>query len=210
MTEDMEKSLLWTIDVTEIQQLLNKYIYQLTTMDFANVYEECFAKNRDDVSIQASDSGVYRGGEHIDELFFGKFMSFIKEVPGAFTMHLAGNPVIEISEDRQFAKSVALSPGCATDPQTREALWIWGAFMDDYVREDGQWKILHHAFVPMFRTPYEKGWVKQAVGTQLSKVSGKMADGPSEYWNPYDPEKKGDELFATLPKLADLKIFNEL
>ena len=195
-------------DLAEIEQLLNKYIYMLTTMDFDHIFDECFSQTREDVSIQASDSGVYIGREHIKERFFAKFMGYLKEVPGAFTMHLACNPVIEISPDRTTAHSVALSPGCATDPQVRDSLWIWGTFTDDYIREDGHWRILHHAFIPLFRTPYDKGWTKQAVGTQLSKVSGNMADAPSQYWNPYDISKAGDELWATLPDISALKHFD--
>lgn len=202
---DLEKRLAHLADVQEIEQLFNRYVYMLVTMDFDNIYDECFSQTRSDVSIQASDSGVYIGGEHIKERFFGKFMNFIKTVPGAFTMHLASNLTIEVSEDGTKARSVALSPGCATDPQNREALWIWGTFRDDYIKENGEWRILHHAFVPLFRSPYDKGWTNLAVGTQLSKVSGNMADGPSQYWNPYTMEKKGDELFATLPTVKDLK-----
>jgi len=202
---DLEKRLAHLIDVQEIEQLFNRYVYMLVTMDFDNIYDECFSQTRPDVSIQASDSGVYIGGAHIKERFFGKFMNFIKTVPGAFTMHLASNLTIEVSEDGTKARSVALSPGCATDPQNREALWIWGTFRDDYIKENGEWRILHHAFVPLFRSPYDKGWTNLAVGTQLSKVSGNMADGPSQYWNPYTMEKKGDELFATLPTVNELK-----
>ena len=143
MTNDLEKRLTRLEDITEIQQLLNRYVYMLVTMDFEHIYDECFSQTREDVSIQASDSGVYIGGEHIKERFFGKFMEFIKTVPGAFTMHLTCNPVIEISEDGLRARSVAPSPGCATDPQVREALWIWGTFMDDYIKENGSWRILH-------------------------------------------------------------------
>ncbi|WP_258360371.1 nuclear transport factor 2 family protein [Moorella sulfitireducens (nom. illeg.)] len=208
MEKDLDRRLAYIEDMIAIQQLLNKYVYMLVTMDFEHIFEECFSQTRDDVSIQASDSGVYIGKEHVHERFFMKFMDFVKQTPGAFTMHLCSNPVIEISEDRKFAHSVAFSPGCATDPQNKEALWIWGTFIDDYIREDDGWKILHHAFVPLFRTPYDKGWTKQAVGTQLSKVSGKMADGPSQFWNPYDLSKRGEELWATLPKLKDLKKFD--
>lgn len=202
---NLEKRLARLADMQEIEQLFNRYVYMLVTMDFDNIYDACFSQTRSDVSIQASDSGVYIGGEHIKERFFGKFMNFIKTVPGAFTMHLASNLTIEISEDGTKARSVALSPGCATDPQNREALWIWGTFRDDYIKENGEWRILHHAFVPLFRTPYTEGWTNLAVGTQLSKVSGNMADGPSQYWNPYTMEKKGDELFATVPTLQELK-----
>lgn len=205
---NQDQQLIRLKDMIEIQQLLNKYVYMLTTMDFDHIYEECFSQTRPDVSIQASDSGVYIGGEHIHKQFFGKFMGFIKEVPGAFTMHLTCNPVIEISEDGTKARSVAPSPGCATDPQTQQALWIWGTFLDDYIKENGQWRILHHAFVPLFRTPYDKGWTKQAVGTQLSKVSGNMADGPSQFWNPYSIEKKGDQLWQTIPNVRELKVMD--
>ena len=205
---NQDQQLIRLKDMIEIQQLLNKYVYMLTTMDFDHIYEECFSQTRPDVSIQASDSGVYIGGEHIHKQFFGKFMGFIKEVPGAFTMHLTCNPVIEISESGTKARSVAPSPGCATDPQTQQALWIWGTFLDDYIKENGQWRILHHAFVPLFRTPYDKGWTKQAVGTQLSKVSGNMADGPSQFWNPYSMEKKGDQLWQTIPNVRELKVMD--
>ena len=206
--ENLENRIRRLEDLAEIEQLLNIYIYMLTTMDFDNIFDECFSQTRDDVSIQASDSGVYIGREHIKDRFFAKFMGFLKEVPGAFTMHLACNPVIEISPDGNRARSVALSPGCATDPQIKEALWIWGTFSDEYIRENGSWKILHHAFIPLFRTPYDKGWTKQAVGTQLSKVSGEMADAPSQFWNPYDISKSGDALWATLPDIKTLKKFD--
>lgn len=53
-----------------------------------------------------------------------------------------------------------------------------------------------------------KAGSKQAVGTQLSKVSGEMADGPSQFWNPYDLSKSGDELWATLPDINSLKNFD--
>ncbi len=205
MEKTLEERIAYLEDVTAIEQLLNRYVFQLMTMDYEHMYEDIFSKTREDVSIQASDSGVYIGGEHIEERFFGKFMGMLKQVPGAFTMHFTCNPVIEVSEDRKYARSVAPSPGCATDPQHKDSLWIWGTFLDDYIREDGKWRILHHAFVPLFRTPYDKGWTVQAVGTQLSKISGNMADGPSQYWNPYDMLKAGDELWATLPTVRDLK-----
>ncbi len=204
MTE-LEKRIGRLEDIQQIEQLLHRYVYMLVTMDFDHIFDACFAQERPDVSIQASDSGVYIGAEHIKERFFGKFMGFIKTVPGAFTMHLTCGPVIEIAPDGTRARSVALSPGCATDPQDREALWIWGTFADDYIKENGVWRILHHAFIPLFRTPYDKGWTQLAVGTQLSKVSGEMADGPSQFWNPYSMDKSGDALWATVPTIDQLK-----
>ena len=59
MPNDLEKRLTRLEDITEIQQLLNRYVYMLVTMDFEHIYDECFSQTREDVSIQASDSGVY-------------------------------------------------------------------------------------------------------------------------------------------------------
>ena len=39
-------------DLAEIEQLLNKYIYMLTTMDFDHIFDECFSQTREDVSIR--------------------------------------------------------------------------------------------------------------------------------------------------------------
>ena len=33
-------------DLAEIEQLLNKYIYMLTTMDFDHIFDECFSQTR--------------------------------------------------------------------------------------------------------------------------------------------------------------------
>lgn len=56
--EESRVSLSYLMDLAEISQLLNKYVYMLTTMDFDHIFEECFSQTREDVSIQASDSGV--------------------------------------------------------------------------------------------------------------------------------------------------------
>ena len=64
---DLEKRLSRMADIQEIEQLLNRYVYMLVTMDFDNIFDECFSQTREDVSIQASDSGVYIGKEHIKD-----------------------------------------------------------------------------------------------------------------------------------------------
>ena len=50
-------------DQLEIQKLQSKYAHCLFTQKFERIVEECFAKHVDDVSVEFSDSGVYRGME---------------------------------------------------------------------------------------------------------------------------------------------------
>jgi hypothetical protein len=105
-------------------------------------------------------------------------------------MHLACDPVIEVAADGKTAKSVWLSPGCAGDK------WIWGTYIVDYIKEDGEWRLWHVNFCPLFRTKYHKGWMEEPVGGSLSSP---LQDAPPTRWNPYSKDKMGQELFYHLP-----------
>lgn len=194
-------------DLEAIKKLQNTYQYYLFKEDYEKIAANMFSETMPDVSIEASDSGIYRGKEGINR-FFHKFMGFLKVTRGAFTMHMALGPVIEIAEDGKTAKGIWFSPGCATDPKGLHALWIWGVYVNDYVKENGKWKFWHVSFVPFFRTPYDKGWIKEPIGTSLSTG---MEDAPPSRWNPYDVSKTAEELFAHLPdppepyKTSDIK-----
>ena len=56
-------------DSLEIQKLQSKYAHYLFTQQFERVFTECFAKNLDRVSVEFSDSGVYRGADSVRALY---------------------------------------------------------------------------------------------------------------------------------------------
>jgi len=175
-------------ELEEIKKLQRKYQYWLFKQDYEKIVERCFAQKTPGVRMEASDSGVYKGNDGIKR-FFLETMGALREQPGAFTMHLAVGPVIEIAKDGKTARGIWFSPGCGG------TLWVWGVYMVDYVKEDGKWKFWHVIFSPFFRTPYDKGWSEVPVSGTLK--TGKE-DGPPSRWNPYDKTKKGQELFCHL------------
>src|ERR1700691_5233081 len=124
-------------DMLEIQQLQSTYIHYLFKQLFDRIVDECYAQDLVDVSVEFSDSGVYRGLDSVRSLY--KSFEVTRTIPGFFILHMTVNPVIEISTDGLSARSHWLSPGAAgTD---RSASWIWGPFYVDYVKEDGHWRL---------------------------------------------------------------------
>src|SRR5512139_302797 len=98
-------------DTLEIQKLQAKYLHYLFKRKYERVVEECFAKKVADVSVEFSDSGVYRGLDSVRNLY--KAFEATRQIPGFFILHMTVNPVIEIAKDGLSARSHWLSPGAS-------------------------------------------------------------------------------------------------
>jgi hypothetical protein len=172
-------------DHAEIHKLTARY----THLYYMLRNEECFllfAQKRDDVSIEIFDSGVFVGLDQVKSVY--KAMTQNTTRPGWLQQHLAVNPIIEISKDRQRAKGLWHSPGIVSrfrkDKLT--AYWNWAKYDMEYVREDGEWKFLSITARLQFQSPYHKGWVKEPVASS-STYAGMKPDLPTTYHMPYNP-----------------------
>jgi SnoaL-like domain len=184
-------------DTIEIEQLQSKYVHYLFKQRFERIVDECFAKKLPDVSVEFSDSGVYRGLESVRALY--RSFEVTKTIPGFFILHMTVNPVIEIANDGLSARSHWLSPGAAGSD--RSAAWIWGPFYVDYVKEDGRWRIAHSNLVPLFRNRYETSWAQAADHGTVRGVLPAEPDEPSTLYKPYNEVKKHCDIFANHPML---------
>jgi len=184
-------------DTIEIQKLQSKYIHYLFKQRFDRIVDECFAKNLPDVSVEFSDSGVYRGLESVRALY--RSFDVTKTIQGFFILHMTVNPVIEIAKDGLSARSHWLSPGAAGSDKS--AAWIWGTFYVDYVKEDGRWRIAHSNLVPLFRNRYETSWAQATDHGTVRGVLSAQPDEPSTLYKPYNEAKKQCDIFAKHPKL---------
>jgi len=184
-------------DTIEIQQLQSKYVHYLFKQRFDRIVDECFAKNLPDVSVEFSDSGVYRGLENVRALY--RAFEVTKTIPGFFILHMTVNPVIEIAKDGLSARSHWLSPGAAGSDKS--AAWIWGPFYIDYIKEDGPWRIAHSNLVPLFRNRYETSWAQAPDHGTVRGVLSAPPDGPSTLYKPYNELKKERDIFAKHPDL---------
>jgi hypothetical protein len=184
-------------DTIEIQQLQSKYVHYLFKQRFDRIVDECFAKDLPDVSVEFSDSGVYRGLANVREVY--RAFEVTKTMPGFFILHMTVNPVIEIAKDGLSARSHWLSPGAAGSDTS--AAWIWGPFYIDYVKEGGRWRIAHSNLVPLFRNRYETSWAQAADHGTVRGVLSAQPPEPSTLYKPYNELKKQCDIFASHPPL---------
>ena len=186
-------------DTLEIQKVQAKYLHYLFKRKYDRVVEECFAQKVADVSVEFSDSGVYRGLDSVRGLY--KAFEATRNIPGFFILHMTVNPVIEIAKDGLSARSHWLSPGASGSDKS--ASWIWGPYYVDYVKEDGEWRIAHTNLAALFRNRYETSWAQAPDHGSVRPHLSTTPDEPSTIYRPYNEAKKAPDLFAGHPELPE-------
>jgi hypothetical protein len=189
---------LYLEDMTAIQKLQAAYVHSLFTQRYESI-PALFARSAADVRVEFSDSGVFDGRDSVERLY--NAFARTRDVPGFFILHMAVNPYIEIAADGLSAKSHWLSPGAANSPGGSS--WIWGPYYVDYVKEDGEWKILHSNLAPLFRNPYQYSWGESPHhGTvDVSGMLGLEPDAPSTLYRPFNEVKAETDIFRNHPDL---------
>lgn len=184
-------------DTAAIQKLQAAYVHRLFTQRFEAI-PAMYSKSPD-VRVEFSDSGVFQGHESVSRLY--NAFARTREVPGFFILHMAVNPYIEIAADGQSARSHWLSPGASNSPSASS--WIWGPYYVDYVKEDGEWKILHSNLLALFRNPYQYSWGESPHhGTvNVSGMLGLTPDAPSTLYRPFNEVRKERDIFRNHPEL---------
>lgn len=187
-------------DLLELQKLQSKYAHYLFTQRYDRIADECFAQRSQDVTLEFSDSGLYRGLEKIRAVF-RDFEAAKARIPGFFILHMTVNPYIEVARDGRSARSHWLSPGAVGSDTS--AGWVWGPYYVDYVKEDGAWRILHSNLAPLFRNRYEVSWAQATDhGTVRGALTVKPDAGPTIY-RPYNEVKGRPDLFRDHPDLPE-------
>jgi hypothetical protein len=79
--------------------------------------------------------------------------------------------VVDLDADGKTAKArwYALMYLCNATPSGGAAIGV-GMYENEYVKEDGKWRILHLQFDDIFLSPYEEGWAKSP------KIWGKLEE----------------------------------
>src|SRR4051812_33902066 len=77
--------------------------------------------------------------------------------PGAVHAQIIDHPVVNLSVDGESAKGRWYGFSLLSDDKGNASIQ-GGAFENEYVRQDGKWKIGVHHFFPQYDGPYETGW----------------------------------------------------
>lgn len=200
--ERLEREVQRVRDWQEISNLHGRYNH-LVLGHHWNVILEMFAQKTPGVIVEIAESGVFHGLEGVRKVFIdmlGKLYTY----RGNFALHELTTPVIEVAQDGKTAKGMWFTWGANTNNHPQQGLIaIWQAlkYNHTFVKEDGQWKYLEFRAHLIFRSPFDKGWVKEPYiggstikGTDPSQAL--QSDEPTSFHDPYDPTK---EHYAGLP-----------
>ncbi len=139
-------------DQLAIQRILVEYAARIDAQDFDG-YADLFAREGE----WRNGNTVRRGREDIKQLLVGLFGN---PPPGFVNMesyHLVSNPQIEVDGDRATARSrhllIMRGPDGSPVPE------LTGLYEDEFIREDGEWKILRRVDNPIMPTREE--WARE-------------------------------------------------
>lgn len=161
-------------DTNEIAMMLGRYVTLMDQMEAMPIYDELFAKNDPEVSVEYDTCGSYVGPEHTKAFFedFAAKLSDWKTKRGWLDFHDAATPEIIISNDGKRAKAMwsLLSPKAKSATpisgvsagRTLMAFWQAGKMHWELVKTDDGWKILNFHLITYFTAPFESGWLKQS------------------------------------------------
>ena len=180
MTLEQKIERLW--DRHEIENLMGRYALHHCAREHEKTFE-LFA-DRDDITLSCGDLGIFKGKAGVKSFMVDWHYSLEMVPEGALNEHLLTSPVIEIAEDGQTAYAVWISPGVETrrvEPNGElEAIWIWGKYGVDLIKEDGVWKFWHFVITQDFMCDYHHSWVES-----------EKENGPKVMNNGF-PKKDGD------------------
>ena len=194
--EKLEKQVERNKDYIDISNLHGRYNHLLLGHHWEKIVDEMFAKKTPGVKAEIVESGVFHGLEGVKKVFI-EMLGKLYHYKGNLALHELTTPVIEISKDGQTAHGTWYTWGANTffDPnEGTKAIWQVIKYNHKFVKEDGKWKFLDYRAHLIFRSSFDKGWVKEPVieGSTIKGPDAKRvitSDEPTSFHNPYDPTR---------------------
>ena len=155
--EDLGKRLEALKDIEEIKQLQAHYVNCVITTRWDEL-AECFSEN----GTFDAHAGSATGRKEINKLFKEKISDNHIGKEGLFIVH----PIITIDGNKaksswllyiQFAQPRKLEDKMAELPTNDAPDWLHGYYENEYVKEDGKWKISYLKFRNRLTSPMQGG-----------------------------------------------------
>jgi hypothetical protein len=155
-------------DVNAIKKLQRSYGFY-TDKQLWTAAADLFAA---DGSIEVGGQGVYVGRERI-RAFLARSGPELPQ-PRRLYDHMQLQPIVTVASDGSSARG-RWHVFAQEAVHGEYARWGLGVLENEYVKEDGVWKIKRHHFFTTMYTPYEAGWAKEAIPN-----AGPAADLPPD------------------------------
>ncbi|HSW58257.1 MAG TPA: nuclear transport factor 2 family protein [Dehalococcoidales bacterium] len=149
-----------------------------------------FAQHTPGVNMEIEDSGVYDNIESITRFWNTVFARKSHFTVGFMALHMTCNPVIEINRDGTLARGVWHSHGyCALRIGKLTPFMCLGKYDMEYVKEDGQWRILKFAYRQTFMSPMDKGFIEAPSVGSIAAHPENRPDKPTTFHMPYHQDR---------------------
>jgi uncharacterized protein (TIGR02246 family) len=150
-TLTVEQRLRRVEDELAIRRVLVDYSATQDARDYA-AYSALFAREGEWVNGKT----VHKGPEAIRRMLVGLYGTPAAGYVNGESYHIVSNPQVDVQGDRATARSrhllVLRGPGGQPTPA------LAGRYEDEFIREDGKWKILRRVDTPVMPTSEE--WMK--------------------------------------------------
>ncbi len=180
-------------DVNEVRHLQYKYGYYLDKC----LYEEVVDLFAEDSEVRFM-GGVYKGKEGVRRLYIGRFQTNFTggkngPVYGFLLDHPQLQAIVDVAPDRKTARARARSMMQAgRHESTTEAesvprqWWEGGIYENQYVKENGVWKIKVLNYRPFWHADFETGWAhtRPEYVPMAETTYPEDPDGPDELIKP--------------------------
>jgi hypothetical protein len=142
-------------DANDLKRLQRAYGYYVDKALWDEV-ADLFAA---DGSIEVGLNGVYSGQDNIRKFFYavGGGQSGLKQ--GHINEHVMVQPVVDVAADGLTAKARWRTLLLAGE-FGKSAYWGEGPYENEYVKQDGVWKIRKLHWYQTFMVPYAGGWAR--------------------------------------------------
>lgn len=140
----------------EIENLQGIYGYYIDKSQ----WQQAAALFADDAELTVQGLGTWRGREGVLRYLRSTGPEGLQE--GRLYDHMMLQPIIDVAADGSSAKARwHLFAQLAQHGQFHE--WATGIYQNEYVKQDGVWKIRRLHLYPTMITPYEDGWGKTSL-----------------------------------------------
>lgn len=194
-------------DLNAIRKLQHAYGYYLDKC----LYEEVASLFADDGQVRFM-GGIWKGKAGVRRLYVGVFGGFFTggkngPVPGFLLDHPQIQDIVDVAADRSSAKArfrSLMQAGVHIDSDAPMAnrgreqgthprqWWEGGIYENQYVREDGVWKIRLLNYNPVWHADFETGWAH----TKAEYIPAYSATFPD---NPNGPDELDKDFLGLWP-----------
>lgn len=134
----------------------------------------------DDATVEVGQNGVYAGKASIRRYFYGLTGGRQGLKQGELSIQGQLSPVITLAADGRSARArwhVQIQDAV----YEKEANWGSGVYENEYVKQDGVWKIRRLQLFVRFYAPYEGGWTRTtaALNARYGRSTAKADRGPT-------------------------------